>query len=65
MFFGTALFALLPAVARIVGNNAIGYGVLLGSFGAGGVLGALILQPARSRWSTEAVVSGGVAIVGP
>jgi hypothetical protein len=64
MFFGSALFALLPSVARSVGNNAIGYGVLLGSFGAGGVLGALILQPARSRWSTEAVVSGSVAIVG-
>ena len=64
MFFGSALFALLPAVARSVSNNAIGYGVLLGSFGAGGVLGALILQPARSRWSTETVVSGGVAIVG-
>jgi hypothetical protein len=64
MFFGSALFALLPAVARSVSNNAIGYGVLLGSFGAGGVLGALILQSARSRWSTEVVVSCGVAIVG-
>ena len=64
MFFGSALFALLPAVARGVGNSAIGYGVLLGSFGVGGVLGALILQPVRSRWSTEAVVSTGVAIVG-
>jgi MFS family permease len=64
MFFGSALFALLPAVARGVSNNAIGYGVLLGSFGAGGILGALILQPARSRWSTETVVSGGVAIMG-
>jgi len=64
MFVGSALFALLPAVARSVSNSAIGYGVLLGSFGAGGVLGALILQPARSRWSTETVVSGGVAIVG-
>jgi hypothetical protein len=28
------------------------------------VLGALLLQPARSRFSTEAVVSGGVTIVG-
>ncbi len=64
MFFASALFALLPAVARSVSNNPIGYGVLLGSFGAGGVLGALLLQPARSRWSTEAVVSGGVTIVG-
>jgi hypothetical protein len=64
MFFGSALFALLPAIARGVGNSAIGYGVLLGSFGAGGVLGAFILQPARSRWSTETVVSAGIAIVG-
>jgi MFS family permease len=64
MFFGSALFALLPAVARSAGNSAMGYGILLGSFGAGGVLGALILQSARSRWSTEVVVSAGVAIVG-
>ena len=64
MFFGSALFALLPAVARSVGSGATGYGVLLGSFGAGGVLGAFTLQSARSRWSTETVVSAGVAIVG-
>jgi predicted MFS family arabinose efflux permease len=64
MFFGSALFALLPAVARSVGHGAIGYGALLGSFGAGGVLGALSLQPIRSRCSTETVVSAGVAIVG-
>jgi MFS family permease len=64
MFFASSLFALLPALAHTVNTSAIGYGVLLGSFGAGGVLGALILQPARSRWSTEGVVSTGVAIVG-
>jgi MFS family permease len=64
MFFGSALFALLPAVARSVGNSAIGYGVLLGCFGTGGVLGALLLQAARARWSTETIVSAGVAIVG-
>src|SRR4029077_7729174 len=38
--------------------------ILLGCFGAGAVLGALALQPARSRWSTENVASGGVAILG-
>jgi MFS family permease len=64
MFFGSSLFALLPAVARNVGNSPIGYGILLGSFGAGGVLGALLLQPARARWSTDVVVSAGVAILG-
>jgi MFS family permease len=36
----------------------------LGCFGAGAVLGALAMQPARARWSTEAVASGGVAILG-
>jgi predicted MFS family arabinose efflux permease len=64
MFFTSALFALLPTVARGVSNSAIGYGLLLGCFGAGAVLGALLLQPIRSRWSTEAVVSAGVITVG-
>jgi predicted MFS family arabinose efflux permease len=64
MFFTSALFALLPALAHSVSKSAIGYGILLGCFGAGGVLGALLLQAARSRWSTETIVSGGVAIVG-
>jgi MFS family permease len=35
MFFSSALFALLPTVARIVNDTAIGYGLLLGCFGAG------------------------------
>jgi hypothetical protein len=57
------------AVARSVSSNAIGYGGLLGSFGAGGVLGALILQPALASLfifttgdianeETEATLSG-------
>jgi MFS family permease len=64
MFFSSALFALLPSVARSVNKSAIGYGLLLGCFGAGAIGGALIMQPARARWSTEAVVSTGVAVVG-
>jgi hypothetical protein len=64
MLFGSALFALLPTLARSVSPSAIGYGLLLGCFGSGAILGALILQPARSRWSTEVVVSAGVAILG-
>jgi MFS family permease len=64
MFFASALFALLPAVARAVSDSAIVYGFLLGCFGAGAVLGALVIQPALSRWSTDAVVSAGVAVVG-
>src|SRR5947208_4093058 len=64
MFFASALLALMPSVAKSVSDSPTGYGILLGCFGAGAVLGALTLQPARARWSEEAVASGGVAILG-
>jgi MFS family permease len=64
MFFASALLALMPSVARSVSDSPTGYGILLGCFGAGAVLGALTLQPARARWSEESVASGGVAILG-
>jgi MFS family permease len=64
MFFASALFALLPSVARSVSNSAVGYGLLLGCFGVGAVLGAVVMQPLRGRWPTEIVVSTGVAILG-
>jgi MFS family permease len=64
MFCASAPFALLPTVAHVVTPSAIGYGLLLGCFGAGAVGGALVMQAARARWSTEAVVSMAVAILG-
>ncbi len=64
MLFGSALFALLPTLAHSVSPSAIGFGLLLGCFGAGAVLGALVLQPARARWKTETVVSVGAAVLG-
>jgi MFS family permease len=64
MFFSSALFALLPTIARSVNESAIGYGLLLGCFGAGAIVGALIMQWARARWSTEVIVSTGVSILG-
>src|SRR5258708_5822973 len=64
MFFASALLALLPSVARTISDSPAVYGILLGSFGAGAVLCALTMQPARARWSEDAVVSGGVAILG-
>jgi len=64
MFFASASFALLPTVAHDVSNSAIGYGILLGCFGAGAVGGALLMQPARARWSTEAIASMAVAVLG-
>lgn len=64
MFFSSAIFALLPTVARTLNKSATGYGLLLGCFGIGAIAGALIMQWARARWSSEVVVSAGVAILG-
>jgi len=64
MFFSSALFALLPTVSRSVNQNAIGYGLLLGCFGGGAIIGALVMQSARDRWAIESIVSTGVVILG-
>jgi MFS family permease len=47
-----------------VNESAIGYGLLLRCFGAGAILGALIMQAARARWSNELIVPTGVVILG-
>jgi MFS family permease len=64
MFFASGLLALLPSMAHGITVSPIGYGILLGCFGTGAILGALAMQRARARWSTDAVVSGGIAIFG-
>ena len=62
MFFASGLLALLPSLAHSVNDSPIGYGLLLGCFGLGAVLGAVVMQRVRTRWSTEVVVSSGVAL---
>ena len=64
MFFGSAIFALLPTVARSVDETAVGYGILLGCFGAGAIAGALIMQGAKARWSTETVATVAILVLG-
>src|SRR6266436_217215 len=64
MFFASGLLALLPSVAHRINDSPVGYGVLLGCFGCGAVLGALVMQRARSRWSVDAIVAAGIAIFG-
>jgi MFS family permease len=64
MFFASALLALLPSVAHSVNQSPLAYGLLLGCFGLGAVLGALAMQKARARWSAETVVSSGVFVFG-
>jgi MFS family permease len=64
MFFASCLLALLPSLAHRVNDSPVGYGFLLGCFGSGAVLGALVMQRARSRWSADVIVSAGIAIFG-
>ena len=64
MFFATALMALLPTVAHEISGEPLGYGLLLGSFGAGAVVGALSLQRMRARMSTENILSFALAALG-
>jgi MFS family permease len=64
MFFSSALFALLPTVSRSVNPSATGYGLLLGCFGGGAIIGALVMQSARNRWAMESIVSTGVVNLG-
>src|SRR5262249_21913242 len=64
MFAASAILALLPSLARSVNDRPIVYGLLLGSFGFGAVVGAVTMQPARTRWSLDAVASGAVVILG-
>jgi MFS family permease len=63
-FFASGLLALLPSVAHLVNRNPMVYGLLLGCFGIGAVVGALIMQQARAKWSAERVISGGVFVFG-
>src|SRR6201993_3361443 len=48
MFFASGLLALLPSIAHGITGSPIGYGILLGCFGTGAILGALAMQRARA-----------------
>jgi len=64
MSTASALLALLPSVARGLSESPTVYGVLLGCFGTGAIVGALVIQPACGQWSLETVVSGSVLVLG-
>src|SRR5271155_1754722 len=55
-----AMLALLPIIARPYG--ARGYGVLLGGFGLGALLGALALPRLREKLSVDGVVGASIVI---
>ncbi|HZD50326.1 MAG TPA: MFS transporter [Silvibacterium sp.] len=63
-FFGSGLLALLPSVAHSAIESPIGYGILLGCFGLGGILGGLVMQQVRAHWSAEVVISSVTLLLG-
>lgn len=57
--FGSALWAMLPLVARRgLGLDAAGYGALLACMGAGAVVGALLLKRLRKRVPANTISVG-------
>ncbi len=62
--FGSALWAMLPLVARRgLGLDAAGYGALLGCMGAGAVLGAIVLKQLRTKISANAISVGATLLL--
>jgi MFS family permease len=59
----SAIPALLPLYARFeLGAGATGYGVLLGFFGAGGVIGGLLVPRVRRGLSRDQTLSGSTIV---
>jgi MFS family permease len=62
-FFGSSLLALLPLFAQqILGLGSIGYGLLLGAFGVGAIVGAVILPRVRKSISLDSLVRTGILL---
>lgn len=57
-FCASAALALLPLIARDrLGGGPVVYGVLLGAFGVGALLGAFVIHPLRHRRGAEFVIT--------
>jgi MFS family permease len=57
IFFGSAMWALLPSLSRQLGRGSRGYGLLLACLGAGAVIGGTLLPRVRSRVHTDTLVA--------
>jgi MFS family permease len=58
IFFSSSFWALLPPVAKHLSSSSVGYGLLLGFFGVGAIIGAVVLQYARRLFSVEIIIAG-------
>lgn len=64
-FCGIAITSLMPIVTRdIIEGGAFSYGVLLGAFGSGGIVCALIMPKIRYYFSTEGIIKTSAVIMG-
>ena len=64
IFFASALWALLPLLARDqLGLGSGGYGFLLGCVGVGSVLGATVLPSLRRKFSQDTVVAAATVLL--
>jgi MFS family permease len=62
---GSAIWALMPLVARdLIRGGPLTFGLLLGAFGGGAVVGALFSTALRHKYVTETIVSAGTATFG-
>ena len=62
--FGSALWAMLPLIARRgLGLDAAGYGALLGCMGAGAVVGAILLKRLRRRVPANTISIGATVLI--
>lgn len=62
---GASISSLMPLIARdMLGGSAAIYGVLLGAFGVGAVLGALVMPAIRQRLSMESHVAASLGLMG-
>ncbi|WP_460203673.1 MFS transporter [Scytonema sp. NUACC21] len=65
IFFASALFALLPLLGRQeLKLDALGYGIVLGFWGLGGLVGAFILPRLRQQFSIDQLVAGASILMG-
>jgi len=61
----SALLSLLPLLAkRELGLDSTGFGLLLGSFGMGAIVGGIVILPMlRSKASVESLITGSIALL--
>src|ERR687884_436178 len=61
----SALLSLLPLLAKHqLGVGSMGFGLLLGSFGIGAIVGGIVILPRlRSKASVESLITGSIALL--